>query len=58
VQELAVQLLVGVVDAELLEGVLVEVLEAEYVQDADRRREAALGRGQRTVDDLAGGPAG
>lgn len=44
--EVKLDLLVGDVDAELLEGVLLEVLEAEDVQDADVQALVVLSGGE------------
>ena len=42
--EKELDLLIGDVDAELLEGVAREVLETENVEQADRKRFAAVGK--------------
>ena len=47
--EVELDLLVGDVDAQLLERVLLEVLEAEDVQDADVQAFVLLSGGEKTV---------
>ena len=50
--EIILYLLVGYVDAQLLERVAGEVLEAEYVEEADRERLVARrpGETEQTID--------